>query len=615
MKHFYIITILVVISSTFSGNAAVKRYVKPTATGNQSGLSWINAKSNLQQVIYASAEGDTICVAAGIYKGGFILKQGVQMYGGFSGQESALNERKLPGTGENLTILDGNNSQRVISQDTAFTVSTVLDGFIIQNGSALYGAGVSIKNNSILRRCIVRDNTSGEIKIGDYIPSQGGVIFRIDKIAGKGYVLATQNYGQTFQSGRGSLTPKSDLQIALQDFNGQTNTKLMIDARAAKAVTEYLADTPADTFTDWYIPSAGEWGMFVSGGPFMGGRSEICNIVERTLTANNKQAFGKDKYWSSTAATDTKYPEMWYANFGTMTLNSINALQYNRLRAIRNFALNTGFGTGGGIYATSGARIEGCLIYNNMAAEGSGVYTIGNVPVHYSTIVSNRQSSTGYPNSQGLVTAFDSGSTETTSITNSIVWGNRDVNNQPSNLTETALSRVLYTAWESTGSVSGTGNIALPGDNSVESGPQFKNPNNFDFNLLENSICANTGDKRRLPKGLDTDLNGFVRTTTVCRSMGAFESWIINSIPNLLNENEITMYPNPVRTGAQLTVCNRSINREITISIINLVGQVISTGKYSGMYMQIQMPTKSGTYFLKIMIDEGVTVTKKISVQ
>lgn len=616
MKQLYSILFIMTFSCIFTGNAAVKRYVKPTASGTQNGSSWANAKSDLQQVVNASAEGDTIWVAAGTYTGGFTLKQGVQIYGGFAGFETFLKERKLPGTNENQTILDGNNTQRVVSQDVAFTVSTVLDGFVIQNGSALYGAGVSLKSNSVLRRCIVRNNQAGEIRIGDYVSSQGGVVFRIDKNAGKVHVVATQNHGQTYQSGKGTVVAKGTLDSALLDLNGMANTKLMSNARAATAIAEYVADVPADGFTDWYIPSAGEWGMLISGGPFMGGRSELCSTVEQTLTSINKQTFGTDKYWSSTPANNKQYPDMWYANFGTMSLNSINALQYNCLRPVRSFALNIGYGTGGGVYATSGARIEGCLVYNNTAAEGSGVYTIGNVPVHFSTIVSNKQSSADYANSQGMVTVFEAGSTETSSITNSIIWGNKDFDINPSNINFSGSTRILYTALESSDAVFGTGNVALPSQNNLDKGVQFKNPNNLDFNLLANSICANIGDKRRLPKGLDTDLNGVIRTTTACRSMGAYESdTIINSVTDLLNENEVMVYPNPVHRGTMLTLVNNSNYSEFSILIIDLVGQVISTGRYSNQTIQLQMPNVVGTYFLKVLTKQGESVTKKILVQ
>jgi predicted outer membrane repeat protein len=334
------------------------------------------------------------------------------------------------------------------------------------------------------------------------------------------------------------------------------------------------------------------------------------------MIANNKQPFGNDKYWSSTPATDENYPEMWYANFGSMSINSINALQYNRLRPMRAFLLNVGAGHGGGIYATTGARIEGCLVYGNTAAEGTGVYTIGNVPVHYTTVAVNTQSSSGYAQSQGLVTAFTPGVSEMSSVTNSIIWGNRDADNNPSNITITANTRVLYTAWESAGTVTGTGNIALPSDNFAENGIKFKNPNNFDFNIVEASACALTGDKRRIPAALTSDLNGVPRSSTLAKSMGAFE-FIPDpdGLNDLFADSEIAVYPNPVRSGAILTIVNRSNYSELTVSVINLVGQFITSERFTGNDLQLQMPNDAGTYFVKVTTNEGVSITKKISVQ
>lgn len=611
----YKIIYFLLIMPLFLNAAAVKRYVKPEGSGSKSGFSWVNASDNLQQTINASADGDTIWVAAGTYKGGFTLKQGVNVFGGFSGNETTLLARRLPGTGENLTILDGNNENRVLTQDTDFVSPTVIDGFVIQNGSALAGAGVYLRNNSILRRCIVRRNVAGEIRVGDYVPAQGGIIFRMDKQNGVGYIVAGENHGQNYQNGKGNVKVRTELDSALLDMNGPGNSKSITNSRAVKAVTEYRATAPGDGFSDWYIPSAGEWGLLVSGGPFMGGRSELCEFIEQRLLAHNMQTFGRQKYWSSTPASDGNYPEMWYADFGTMSINSISALQYLRVRPVRVFPLNTGAGHGGGIYASSGARIEGCLIYGNSAAEGSGIYTIGNVPVHYCTVAENTQSGIGYPNSQAVVTAPAVGPAELSSITNTIIWGNRDAENRPSNLLLSEYTRVLYTAWESETAVVGTGNIALPAENNVENGIGFKNPANNDYNLLYESACANTGDKRRIPAALTTDLNGQPRSNALARSMGAFESELLNSVENLLKENEIAVYPNPVQQGGQLTIRNQSLYAELQVSLVSVVGQTVYNGTLSNESMQIDMPYESGIYFVKISTPEGLMITKKITLR
>lgn len=611
----YKIIYFLLIMPLFLNAAAVKRYVKPQGSGSKSSYSWTNASDNLQQTINASADGDTIWVAAGTYKGGFTLKQGVNIFGGFSGNETTLLARRLPGTGENLTILDGNSENRVLTQDTDFVSPTVIDGFVIQNGSSLAGAGVYLRNNSILRRCIVRQNVAGEIRVGDYMPAQGGIIFRMDKQKGFGYIVAGENHGQNYQNGKGNVKVRTELDSALLDMNGPANSKSITNSRAVRAVTEYKAPAPADGFSDWYIPSAGEWGLLVSGGPFIGGRSELCELIEQKLAANNKQTFGRHKYWSSTPASDGNYPEMWYADFGTMSINSISALQYLRVRPVRAFPLNTGAGHGGGIYASSGARIEGCLVYGNSAAEGSGIYTIGNVPVHYCTVVNNVQLSSGFPNSQAVVTAFTPGVTELSSITNTIIWGNRDAASRPSNLLLSENTRVLYTAWESETAVAGTGNIALPSDNNAENGVRFKNPLSNDYILLYESVCANTGDKRRIPANLTSDLNGNPRASLVTSSMGAFEFATGNSVKILLNDEEIAVYPNPIVKGNRLTLDNRSTYAVLKVSVVSLIGQIVYSGTLNYGMLQIDMPYEPGIYFVKVTTPEGAGVTKKITIQ
>ena len=63
----------------------------------------------------------------------------------------------------NVTILDGQNSQRVLCQDNAFTeeTATVWDGFTIQNGGGiLNGMGAYIYDYGTLRNCVIRNNGS-----------------------------------------------------------------------------------------------------------------------------------------------------------------------------------------------------------------------------------------------------------------------------------------------------------------------------------------------------------------------------------------------------------------------------------------------------------------------
>ena len=105
-------------------------YVTTTGAGIGDGSSWANASDNLQAMIDGSAEGDEVWVASGSYKPNFnavdaddrtktfYLRTGVSVYGGFSGNESFLEERNWD---TNKTYLSGDflgNDQYSISPET-----------------------------------------------------------------------------------------------------------------------------------------------------------------------------------------------------------------------------------------------------------------------------------------------------------------------------------------------------------------------------------------------------------------------------------------------------------------------------------------------------------------
>lgn len=143
-------------------------YVDRAASGSvHDGLSWATAFTTLQDGLAAATSGTEIWVADGIYypdEGGsatnnsrsatFQLKQGVALYGGFTGSETQRVERNWR---TNLTVLSGDLSQNdpdknssgiitnpvTIVTPNAYQVvtvsgvsSSVLDGFIITGGKA-----------------------------------------------------------------------------------------------------------------------------------------------------------------------------------------------------------------------------------------------------------------------------------------------------------------------------------------------------------------------------------------------------------------------------------------------------------------------------------------------
>lgn len=121
-------------------------YVK--VDGNGDGTSWADAMGNLVAALEAATYGDQVWVARGVYhpthqddrNATFEVFDGVKMYGGFMGNETALEQRDWV---KNKTTLSGEIGTPAI-EDNVFSVlythnvseATVIDGFTITKGAA-----------------------------------------------------------------------------------------------------------------------------------------------------------------------------------------------------------------------------------------------------------------------------------------------------------------------------------------------------------------------------------------------------------------------------------------------------------------------------------------------
>ncbi|MBP6827102.1 MAG: hypothetical protein KA165_11140, partial [Saprospiraceae bacterium] len=144
---------------SFTAHSQTIRYVDQNVAGGLgTGTSWANAFPALQQALAVSQSGDAIWVAAGVYKptnginrtASFNLVDGVQLYGGFAGLETALEQRDPE---VNETILSGDIGIPGINTDNSYHVvhgkglgsSTIFDGFIVTGG---YSYGEFTPNSS-----------------------------------------------------------------------------------------------------------------------------------------------------------------------------------------------------------------------------------------------------------------------------------------------------------------------------------------------------------------------------------------------------------------------------------------------------------------------------------
>lgn len=121
-------------------------FVNDDAEGLGDGSSWENAYTKLSDALENAASGSNIWVAAGTYKPTtgtdrsetFIMKEGVNIYGGFIGTETDLDSRNYE---TNITILSGDIGFEGDISDNSYhvlfgTSNAMLDGFVIQYGYA-----------------------------------------------------------------------------------------------------------------------------------------------------------------------------------------------------------------------------------------------------------------------------------------------------------------------------------------------------------------------------------------------------------------------------------------------------------------------------------------------
>ena len=182
ISHIFsiIITIIFILSVT-PGQAAhaagVRYYAKPGGTGDCS--SWANA-CELQTALTGATSGDEIWVAAGTYKptagtdrtATFQLKDGVALYGGFAGTETARSQRD---PAVNITTLSGDIGISDDNSDNLYHVVTgedgaTIDGFTITAGNAnsgncpgkdCYGGGMYNSTSSPAVTNVVFNGNSG----------------------------------------------------------------------------------------------------------------------------------------------------------------------------------------------------------------------------------------------------------------------------------------------------------------------------------------------------------------------------------------------------------------------------------------------------------------------
>lgn len=171
-------TLLILLSLVFSFNVYLSSqsvvYVASGGTGD--GSAWTSALGDIQAGISVANTLDPkgeVWIKAGTYTvtAPVNMNQGVNLYGGFAGTETAKDGRQKKADGNpwdftNETIIDGGGTNRVVESRGTFTTETILDGVTLTNGNGVStstsgtGGGIIIRPGFKVQNCIIRNNTT-----------------------------------------------------------------------------------------------------------------------------------------------------------------------------------------------------------------------------------------------------------------------------------------------------------------------------------------------------------------------------------------------------------------------------------------------------------------------
>lgn len=555
-------------SSVFSH--AIVRYVKTGGAGTAPYTTWATASNDLQAVINACSAGDEIWIAAGTYKpnrradaltvitttdrnDAFVLKNGVKVYGGFTGVEVLLSQRNST---TNVVTLSGDIGTIGVTTDNCYHVvicagmsitTSILDGVSISGGNAnasIVAPAITVNTHSISPR-----NGGGMYKVSSNIDITDCRFRRNDAAA----------------SGAGIY---ENLSTSLSVY---TNCTITQNTSAVDGGGMYIS-TSSCIYQDCSFTSNDATddggGIYISGT----GSPAFNNA---TITSNSATGEGGGIYLTGSGS-----PTFTDCTINSNTAGSNGGAVASYTTGTAGFTAtvisgNTSGSTGGGLFNNSSpAAITNCLISGNLAAGGGGIWNaLSDAVIINCTIAGNRATAQGGGIANG---------TSNPSIQNCIVYGNTGVPSSTNALYNSGSTPVVaYSLIQ--GGFAGSGN--------VNANPLFVNgisaasapTTSGDYRLQKCSPALNGGENSYIPSGITTDLDAAPRISYGTVDMGAYEKQLALAVPDA---NGI-VYVDISKTG----------NGSSWANAVAELSDALAAAKYNTAIQQIWVA--KGTYYPK----------------
>lgn len=382
-----------------------RRYVRQYGSGSQNGHNWANAYSatSLQTAIndVATYGGGQVWVAQGTYKpttgsnrgASFYISPGVELYGGFNGNETSISQRSGYGQYQGSeTILSGDINTLMDTTDNTYTIVQqtsngycLVDGFTIRDAShpgyTPEGAGVYLRENGVLRNCVVYNNHSAW---------RGGGVYSVHGIIDN--CIIKDNKADTDGGGIylfGGKVLNSVIEGNIVSGNGGAGIHAEQDYVVIKNTT----------IKNNIIEGYG-WGAGLS----IGGSADTMRITNCTFT-NNQTILGSALHMSGNATgnliRNCTFENNTANDYLAQATNTVydgsgGAVSMSSGRISNSTFINNTATEGGAVYLNATAELDSCYFHGNTAAdEGGAVYMYQGGVVNNSTVTDNQASDGG----------------------------------------------------------------------------------------------------------------------------------------------------------------------------------------------------------------------------
>jgi len=514
MKNIFLVLACIISFSAFSQ----VRYVAPTSAGTGDGSSWANATNDVQAAIdFIETSGSgQVWVKAGTYtlNTTLNLKENVEVYGGFFGDEALLSERDYT---NNISILKGNNTGSVIVECN--NSGGKIDGFTFMQGIGNNGIEISSFSNPIsveIANCTFNNFTDNN----SCIP-----------ISGYSNEISPTIQDCYFSNNEGANGPAISISTySTGVFNGNIINNQFINNSTSNnggAVSLY---------------SHGEANGKISNNEFKFNKSTNEGAALYLIAySGNVNTEVSHNTFAHNVAVEEGGAIIIHAREGVMNA-FINANTMYNNSAKRGAAIHNVTRT-----ATSTPVISNNVIFNNTATAGCGGIFIRDWSDYTCTIDAKLINNTIVNNYPGGVQLYLHGpGTHNTTISNCILWNNEsgEIGDQISTAGVTPdYANCIIKRGERDMFFDANNDRIMDEnpypENSLSCDPAFINPVSFcgnatteadslelesaNWNLQQISSCINMGDATLLLPQVDTDILGNNRTLNGTPDIGAYE--------------------------------------------------------------------------------------------